>query len=83
MVTYSSSIGQRLIQEVKDIENVQRFYMVTSPDSNMHRIFLIGQKHLPEIVDGKSLSEERNWALNILTTSNVEEIRNRIPSCRI
>ena len=63
-------------EEVKDIENVQRFYMVTSPEnSHLHRIFLIGQKQLPEIIEGKSNSEERNWALNILRSSNAEEIR--------
>jgi hypothetical protein len=63
-------------EEVKDIEGVQRFYMVTSPEnSDLHRIFLIGQKQLPEIVEGKSNSEERNWALNILTSSNADEIR--------
>ncbi|TLX88577.1 MAG: DUF2795 domain-containing protein [Thaumarchaeota archaeon] len=63
-------------EEVRDIENVQRFYMVTSPDnSDVHRIFLVGQKRLPEIVEGKSSSEERNWALNVLTSSNPHEIR--------
>jgi Protein of unknown function (DUF2795) len=63
-------------QEVKGIENVQRFYMVTSPEkSKLHRVFLIGQKQLPEITEGKSSSEERNWALNILTSSSVGEIR--------
>ena len=63
-------------EEVKDIENVQRFYMVTSPDnSNTNRIFLIGQKQLPEISEGRSSSEERNWALNIATSSDPEEIR--------
>jgi hypothetical protein len=61
---------------VKDIESVQRFYMVTSPDnSDLHRIFLIGQKQLPEIIEGESDSEERNWALNVLTTSDADEIR--------
>jgi Protein of unknown function (DUF2795) len=61
---------------VKDIESVQRFYMVTSPDnSDLHRIFLIGQKQLPEIVEGKTNSEERNWALNVLTSSDAHEIR--------
>src|SRR5919109_5685361 len=58
-------------QEVKDIEGVQRFYMVMSPEtSKNYRLFLLGQKQLPEIVEGKPNSEERNWALNVLTTSN-------------
>ena len=63
-------------EEVKDIESVQRFYMVISPDnSDIQRIFFMGQKQLPEIVEGKSTSEERNWALNVLTSSNPNEIR--------
>ena len=50
--------------------------MVTSPDSKkVHRVFLVGQKQLPEILEGESSSEERNWALNVLTTSDVEDIR--------
>ena len=63
------------VEEVKDIENVQRFYMVTSPSkSEIYRVFLIGQKQLPEITEGRASSEERNWALNILTSSNADEI---------
>jgi hypothetical protein len=62
--------------EVKDIDNIQRFYIVTSPDkSKVHRVFLVGQKQLPEVAEGESSSEERNWALNVLTTSSVEDIR--------
>src|SRR3954452_22635387 len=54
-------------QEVKDIEDVQRFYMATSPEEggrkdynnnnkDIYRLFLVGQKQLPEIVEGKSTS---------------------------
>jgi hypothetical protein len=61
-------------EEVKGVEDVQRFYMVICPengkDKNVYRLFLLGTKQLPEIVEGKSKSTERNWALNILTTSN-------------
>ena len=49
-------------EEVKDIKDVQRFYMVTTPEeekNNIYRLFLIGQKQLPEIVEGKSTSEEK------------------------
>ena len=46
----------------------------TSAKSHLYRLFLFGQKHLPEIVEGKSTSRERNWALNILTTSRPEDI---------
>src|SRR5215210_1478041 len=68
-------------EEVKGIKDVQRFYMVTSPednDSNKYRLFLVGQKKLPEIVEGKSTSEEKNWALNILTTSNPDDIQKEL-----
>jgi hypothetical protein len=62
-------------EEVKELEDVGRFYMVTSPEQDhgttskkqVHRLFLLGQKHLPEIIEGKSTSKERNWALNILS----------------
>ena len=74
-------------KEVKDIEDVQRFYMVIYNDINKnkntnknkkYRFFLLGSKKMPEIVEGKSGSEERNWALNILTTSNADEIHNEL-----
>src|SRR3712207_5104927 len=67
-------------EEVKDIKDVQRFYMVTTPEekekqkkNDIYRLFLLGQKQLPEIVEGKSTPEEKNWALNIHTTSNPED----------
>jgi hypothetical protein len=72
-------------EEVKDIKDVQRFYMVTTPEeekkqkkNDIYRLFLIGQKQLPEIIEGKSTSEEKNWALNILTTSNPDDIHKEL-----
>lgn len=69
-------------EKVKVIEDVQRFYMVMCPEGDKRRdicrLFLIGQKQLPKIIEGKSHPSERNWALNILTTSNPEEIRKEI-----
>jgi Protein of unknown function (DUF2795) len=72
-------------EEVKDIEDVQRFYMITSPEDggktkkkDIYRLFLVGQKQLPEIVEGKSTSKERNWALNTLTTSNPDDIHKEL-----
>ena len=66
--------------EVSDTEDVQRFYMVTAPEQKdrKYRLFLLGRKQLPEIVEGKSTSEERNWALNTLTTDNPEDIRKEL-----
>ncbi|HEU5460910.1 MAG TPA: DUF2795 domain-containing protein [Nitrososphaeraceae archaeon] len=74
-------------EEVKDIEDVQRFYMVTCNDINKntnknknkkYRLFMLGSKKMPEILEGKSGSEERSWALNILTTSNADVIHNEL-----
>lgn len=72
-------------EEVEGIEDVQRFYMVTRPEEStdkkteaIYRVFLLGSKRLPEIVEGKSKSTERNWALNILTTSDPEDIEQEI-----
>src|ERR671918_657823 len=81
-------------EEVKDIGDVQRFYMVTHAEErnensnnnknmkkkndDIYRLFLIGQKQLPEIIEGKSTSEEKNWALNILTTSNPDDIHKEL-----
>src|SRR5918996_407694 len=58
-------------EEVKDIKDVQRFYMVTSPEeeeeeekkNDIYRLFLIGQKQLPEIIEGKSTSEEKKYKI--------------------
>lgn len=67
-------------EEVSSVEDVQRFYMITSPEEkdSKYRLFVLGQKQLPEIVEGKSTSEERNWALNTLTTNNPEDIRKEL-----
>ena len=67
-------------EEVSGTEDVQRFYMVTAPEEKdrKYRLFILGRKQLPEIVEGKSTSEERNWALNTLTTNNPEDIRKEL-----
>src|ERR671931_1509037 len=81
---YRPKVG---VEEVEHIQDVQKFYMITSPEdgkkktkkgNNIYRLFLIGQKQLPEIVEGKATSKERNWALNILTTSNAEDIHEEL-----
>jgi hypothetical protein len=72
---YRPKVGK---EEVADIEDVQRFYMVTAPEDGKYRLFVVGQKQLPEIVEGKSTSEEKNWAVNILTTSDPEDIRKEL-----
>jgi hypothetical protein len=43
-------------EEVSSTEDVQRFYMVTALEEKdrKHRLFILGRKKLPEIVEGKS-----------------------------
>src|SRR5215212_7383470 len=74
---YRPKIGT---EEVSSTEDVQRFYMVTALEEKdrKFRLFILGRKKLPEIVEGKSTSEERNWALNTLTTNNPEDIHKEL-----
>ncbi|MEW5841181.1 MAG: hypothetical protein AB1753_09290, partial [Thermoproteota archaeon] len=65
-------------EEVSGLEDVQRFYMVMAPEGGMYRLFVIGQKQLPGIEKGGSTPEERSWALNVLTTSNPDDIREKL-----
>ncbi|MFL6492171.1 MAG: hypothetical protein ACJ70O_03625 [Nitrososphaera sp.] len=43
-------------EEVSSTEDVQRFYMVTALEEKdrKYRLFILGRKKLPEIVEGKS-----------------------------
>lgn len=68
-------------EEVSGMKDVQRFYMVTASEEKngkKYRLFILGRKRLPEIIEGKSTSEERNWALNTLTTTNPEDIHKEL-----
>jgi hypothetical protein len=50
-------------QEVKGIEDVRRFFMVTGPESKQfYRLFVIGKKSLPEIRKSEARASERYWA---------------------
>jgi hypothetical protein len=42
--------------------------MVNAPEewNSKYRMIMLGRKQLPEIVESKSTSEERNWAFNTL-----------------
>jgi Protein of unknown function (DUF2795) len=74
---YRAKVG---IQEVSSVEDVQRFYMATAPEGKKakYRLFVVGRKQLPDIEKAKATSEERNWALNILTSDNPEDIRKEL-----
>src|SRR5919199_773722 len=52
-------------QEVKGIEDVRRFFMVTAPEQNnsqLYRLFVIGKKSLPEVRKTEARASERYWA---------------------
>ena len=58
-------------EEVKGIEDVRRFFMVTAPEqeennnnskSQLYRLFVIGKKSLPEIRKSEARASERYWA---------------------
>ncbi|HZC20447.1 MAG TPA: hypothetical protein VE223_02275, partial [Nitrososphaeraceae archaeon] len=49
--------------EVKGIEDVRRFFMVTAPEeSQLYRLFVIGKKSLPEVRKTEARASERYWA---------------------
>lgn len=47
-------------------------------DKKLYRLFVVGRKALPEIRAGEAHPEERNWALNLLTSSNPDEVRREL-----
>jgi len=50
-------------QEVKGIEDVRRFFMVTGPENKQfYRLFVIGKKSLPEIRKSDARASERYWS---------------------
>ena len=54
-------------EEVKSIEDVRRFFMVTAPEeennkSRLYRLFVIGKKSLPEVRKTEARASERYWA---------------------
>src|SRR5918995_1227806 len=72
---YRPKVGS---QEIKSIDDVRRFFMVTAPEetttntnrsdekekthSRYYRLFVIGKKSLPEIRKSEARSSERFWA---------------------
>jgi hypothetical protein len=58
-------------QEVKGIEDVRRFFMVTAPEKSenkttdknqFYRLFVIGKKSLPDIRKSEARASERYWS---------------------
>jgi hypothetical protein len=68
-------------EQVEGREDVQRFFMLLAPDRRrgpLFRLFVVGRKQLPEVRPGEAHPEERNWALNVLTTSAPDELRREL-----
>jgi len=59
---------KKAAEEVKGIEDVRRFFMVTAPEQNssnnsqLYRLFVIGKKSLPEVRETEARASERYWA---------------------
>ncbi len=53
--------------EVNSIDEIQRLFLVLAPDNeDRARLLVIGQKRLPEIIEGESKSSERGWMMNLM-----------------
>ncbi|HJT48119.1 MAG TPA: hypothetical protein VJ729_08035, partial [Nitrososphaeraceae archaeon] len=54
---------KKAAEEVKGIEDVRRFFMVTAPEGGrLYRLFVIGKKSLPEVRKTEARSSERYWS---------------------
>ena len=56
---------EKAAEDVKGIEDIRRFFMVTAPEQNssqLYRLFIIGKKSLPEVRKTEARSSERYWA---------------------
>jgi hypothetical protein len=54
---------KKAAEQVKGIEDVRRFFMVTAPEeSQLYRLFVIGKKSLPEVRKTEARASERYWA---------------------
>ena len=55
-------------EQVKGVEDVRRFFMVTAPEeansnkNQLYRLFVIGKKSLPEVRKTEARASERFWA---------------------
>ena len=77
--------------EVKDIDDIRRFFMVTSsekqnihnkngvePSKQFFRLFVIGKKSLPEIRKSEARASERYWARVGGIFTNVDDLTNEL-----
>lgn len=63
------------VDRPKNLDDIQRMHMVLVPDKhNKKRLFVIGKKRLPKIKKGTTRSDEREWALNVMTSTKGAKI---------
>jgi hypothetical protein len=71
------------VAEVAGRDDVQRLFMVMAPEGRrLFRLLVIGRKKLPEVAKGARHPEDRNWVLNALTTSKIEDLRGELEAKR-
>lgn len=70
------------VDEVRGRPDVQRLYMVLAAKRprSIYRLFVVGRKKLPEVTPGRQHPERRNWALNVLTSRKLEDLRRELGS---
>jgi len=62
-------------EKVRDLDDVQRFYIVMAPEEpRLFRLLIIGQKYMPEILPGRMAPSERNWAIVDYVTESGEDL---------
>ncbi|TVP54173.1 MAG: hypothetical protein EA349_12115 [Halomonadaceae bacterium] len=62
---YRSKVNQA---EIAGLDDVQRFYLILVPDhQGLARLFVVGKKHLPDIIRDRPVAATREWVMNTLT----------------
>jgi hypothetical protein len=66
------------VDEVRDLDDVQRFFFILGPDGTSHyRRLVVGRKRMPD-----AASHEREWAFVAEVTDDPEELRDDIEPVR-
>ncbi|MHB8840945.1 MAG: hypothetical protein ACYC56_04015 [Candidatus Aquicultor sp.] len=62
-------------EEVRDLGDVERFYLVMAPqEPKLFRLLIVGQKYMPEILPGRMAPQERNWLIVDYVTDNGRDL---------
>ncbi|HTE65906.1 MAG TPA: hypothetical protein VK736_06570 [Candidatus Binatia bacterium] len=69
-------------EEVRGLEDVERFYVILSPrDREFYRLLVVGQKRLPEITGAE---DRKGWAFVEKVSSDAEEVEDELdPKSRV